>query len=297
MRILFTGCVESSFRLLEKLIQEGKDVAGVITKRESAFNDDFHDLYPLCEKHGIPCHYTGNINDPDSMAFIKELRPDLGFCFGWSQLLGEEVLRLFPRGVVGFHPAPLPHNRGRHPLIWTLALGLEETASTFFMMNAGADEGDIISQKRITVSYEDDAGTLYDKVMRTAIQQEIEILEDFENGAVHATAQNRSEGNAWRRRNRADGEIDWRMSGRSIYNLVRSLAAPYAGAHFIWKGNEYKVWKAEEADTAGLENLEPGKVIAREADGSLVIKAGEGGIRLTGYEGKDLLIQSGDYIQ
>ncbi len=59
MRILFTGCVESSFRLLEKLIQEGKDVAGVITKRKSAFNDDFHDLYPLCEKHGIPCHYTG----------------------------------------------------------------------------------------------------------------------------------------------------------------------------------------------------------------------------------------------
>ena len=49
MRILFTGCVESSFRLLEKLIQEGKDVAGVITKRESALNDDFHELYPMCK--------------------------------------------------------------------------------------------------------------------------------------------------------------------------------------------------------------------------------------------------------
>ena len=30
-------------------------------------------------------------------------------------------------GVVGFHPALLPNNRGRHPLIWAKALGLDKS--------------------------------------------------------------------------------------------------------------------------------------------------------------------------
>jgi len=41
-------------------------------------------------------------------------------------------LGIAPLGVVGFHPAALPANRGRHPLIWALFLGLKKTASTFF---------------------------------------------------------------------------------------------------------------------------------------------------------------------
>lgn len=36
-------------------------------------------------------------------------------------------------GVLGYHPAKLPQNRGRHPLIWALALGLKKSASTFFL--------------------------------------------------------------------------------------------------------------------------------------------------------------------
>ena len=30
-------------------------------------------------------------------------------------------------GVIGYHPAELPKNRGRHPLIWALVLGLKKT--------------------------------------------------------------------------------------------------------------------------------------------------------------------------
>ena len=48
---------------------------------------------------------------------------------------------------MGYHPAELPYNRGRHPIIWALALGLKSTASTFFYMKEGADDGDIISQE------------------------------------------------------------------------------------------------------------------------------------------------------
>ena len=60
------------------------------------------------------------------------MRPDIIFCFGWSRLIKEELLKIPKKGVVGYHPAMLPKNRGRHPLIWALALGIKTTGSTFF---------------------------------------------------------------------------------------------------------------------------------------------------------------------
>lgn len=294
MRILFIGCVESSYRLLKKLIEEKVTVAGVITKEASGFHADFCDLRPLCVEHGIPCFYAHNVNDLDSMEFIRSLAPDAGFCFGWSQLLKQELLDLFPQGVVGFHPAALPHNRGRHPVIWALALGLEETASAFFMINAGADEGDIISLRPVSICYEDDARMLYDKIMDAALQQEMEIVAGMEQGTLRRIPQRASEGNTWRKRGKKDGEIDWRMSGRNIYNLVRSLARPYPGAHFVFGGTEYKVWKVQETDTAGFENLEPGKVLAVNPDGTMDVKAGSGGIRLVEFDA--VAVKEGDYL-
>ena len=53
MKILYIGCVESSYLLLEKLIEAGADIVGVITKKESNYNSDFRDLVPLCEKKEI----------------------------------------------------------------------------------------------------------------------------------------------------------------------------------------------------------------------------------------------------
>lgn len=294
MKILFIGCVESSYQLLETLLQSHKDVAGVITKEKSDFNSDFRDLSPICRRYKIPYHYVKNVNDTDSLSFICKIQPDICFCFGWSQLLKDELIRMFPMGAVGFHPAALPYNRGRHPLIWALALGLKETASTFFMINAGADQGDIVSQRKVEITYKDNAKTLYDKIMVIAVDQEIELVKNFEAGTVIRTPQFETEGNSWRKRGKKDGEIDWRMTSRNIYNLVRSLTKPYIGAHFICGGKEYKVWKVEEIATPGMQNFEPGKVIAVNADSTIDVKAGEAGIRLLDFDAFE--IEMGDYI-
>ena len=294
MKILFVGCVESSYRLLAELMKYNKHIVGVITKESSDFNSDYMDLRLLCEKQDIPCHYVKNINDEDSLEFIRACKADICYCFGWSQLLRKECIDLFPQGVVGFHPAYLPHNRGRHPLIWALALGLEETASTFFMIDVGADEGAIISQRPIKIDYEDDARILYNKVMETAVMQVIEFTVELEQGIATLTPQDISAGNTWRKRGRNDGRIDWRMTSRSIYNLVRSLAKPYVGAHIEYEGREYKVWRAAELSVPGKENIEPGKVLAVNPDGTIDVKAGSDAVRLLEHDPME--IKAGDYL-
>lgn len=293
MRILFIGCVESSYRLLKALLERGCGVVGVVTKEKSKFNADYCDLRPLCHQYDISYICVKNINDTDAGEYIRSCDPDIGFCFGWSQLVGEEVMGLFPQGIVGFHPAALPNNRGRHPLIWALALGLSETASSFFIMDASADTGDIVSQRTVSIDYSDDARSLYDKVLDTAVEQELELVGAFTSGTLERIPQKEGAGNSWRKRGKLDGQIDWRMSSRSIYNLVRALTHPYAGAHFVYEGREHKVWKAEEITSQGLENVEPGKVLA--SDGTVMdVKVGEGAIRLLEFDGA--AIGEGEYI-
>lgn len=296
MRILFIGCVEGSCRLLSALIENHKDVVGVITKEQSDFNADYMDLKPLCDENAIPCHYVKNVNDEDGIEFVKSFSPDICYCFGWSQLIKQELIDVFPKGIVGFHPAALPNNRGRHPLIWALALGLSETASSFFMINVGADEGDIVSQRKVEILYEDNARTLYDKVISVAVEQEIEFTEAFETGTVQLVPQNASEGNSWRKRGKVDGQIDWRMPSRGIYNLVRSLTKPYVGAHFVLDGSEYKVWKVEELPADGLDNIEPGKLLAVNTDGTIDVKTGIAAVRLIDFEKPHLELKAGDYL-
>lgn len=293
MRILFIGCVESSYQLLSTLLENKKEVVGVITKGASKFNADYKSLLPLCEAYQIPYLLAENSDEDGMVAFVQECGADIGYCFGWSYLISQRVIDLFPQGMLGFHPAALPNNRGRHPIVWALALGLSETASTFFKIDEGADTGDIVSQVPITIDYEDDAQALYDKVMVQAVKQVIEFTDGLEQGTLVPRKQP-VEGNSWRKRGKADGCIDWRMSTRAIYNLVRSVTHPYVGAHLEYNGGEYKVWKVAEYPGDGYENLEPGKVLAIYNDGSIDVKAYDGIIRLLDFEAMD--VEEGAYL-
>lgn len=293
MRIVFIGAVMFSEKTLKKLIEIHADVAGVCTLEESPFNSDHVDLTPFCRKHNIPVKYTTDINSDESIGWIKALAPDVIFCFGWSRLLKSELLNLAPLGVVGYHPAALPANRGRHPIIWALILGLDKTASTFFFMDEGADSGDILSQCPITISESDDAGVLYQRITEAALEQMEEFVPVLESDNYQRIPQDHSKANYWRKRGKKDGQIDWRMTARSIHNLVRGLTKPYIGAHFELDGEIIKVWETTVVENS-RKNIEPGKVLTANESGT-VVKAGEDSVRLIKTE-PILEIQPGRYL-
>ena len=132
MKIVFIGAVKFSEHVLAKLIKMKADVVGVCTLKESVFNSDHTDLTELCRANKIPVNYCPDINSDKSINWIQSLNPDVIFCFGWSRLIKTELLNMTKLGVIGYHPTKLPRNRGRHPIIWSIILGLRETASTFF---------------------------------------------------------------------------------------------------------------------------------------------------------------------
>ncbi|WP_107697501.1 formyltransferase family protein [Campylobacter concisus] len=293
MKILFIGTVEFSYKALKKLIELNAEIVGICTKKKSDFNSDFADLTPLCKKAGIPFKYIDDINSNENIAWIRSLSPDIIFCFGWSNLIKKDLLGLPKMGVVGYHPALLPKNRGRHPLIWALALGLNDSGSTFFFMTEGADDGDILSQEKIEILYEDDAKSLYNKVSNVALKQIETFLPKLQNNSFKTIKQNNDLANVWRKRGKVDGKIDFRMTSRAIYNLVRALTKPYVGAHVEYNGQDISIWKAEEVEF-DQNNIEFGKVL--ENDGkSIVVKTYDKAIKIIDHDFKELP-KVGEYI-
>ena len=296
MKIVFIGTVDFSYQALKALIINGFDIVGVITKKKSDFNADFCDLTPLTEKYHIPTLFRKKDNEEEIISFLKEKNPDVIYCFGWSQILPAEILSIPKFGVVGFHPAELPNNRGRHPLIWAIFLGLKRTASTFFIMDEGADTGDIISQEIVTIEESDTAATLYKKITEVAVKQMIYFSKEFELKAenIKKIKQDITAGNSWRKRGKIDGQIDFRMSSEAIYNLVRALTHPYVGAHLILSDEkEVKIWKVIKK-SCNFANCEPGKVLDIEGN-KILVKTYDGAIQIVEHEFLELP-KKGQYL-
>ncbi|MBI3565969.1 MAG: formyl transferase [Elusimicrobia bacterium] len=296
LKIAFIGCVEFSHTILDRVLRHpAARVVGVVTRAESPLNSDFRSLAPMAAAAGIPVLLVEKNQQEAISASLLDWRPDVIFCFGWPYLLRKEILAIPPIGTIGYHPTLLPKNRGRHPIIWTLALGLKETGSTFFFMDEGADSGDILNQIPIPVGDDDDSAALYRRLSDTALAQVDAIVTALIKPGFPRVPQDHARANYWRKREKTDGLIDWRMGTSNIYNLVRALTRPYPGAHCIYQGDEVKVWRCRPHGLKSGDNIEPGKVLGWERDG-IVVRTGDGSICLIDH-GFNVVPKVGEYIK
>ena len=294
-KIVFIGAVEFSYHVLKALIDSNFFIQSVFTKRSSLINSDFFDLSEICKRNNINIDYVKNINSKENIELIKKYKPDFIFCIGWSYLLSIDVLSIPKYGTIGYHPADLPKNRGRHPLIWALALGLNETASTFFLMDEGTDSGNIISKEKIKISEKDNASSLYKKMIDTGTKQIFDFATMVHSYKLISKPQDNKKANYWRKRGEIDGKIDWRMSSKNIYNLIRSLSKPYVGAHFEYENKKIKVWNSEMIEEKNA-NIEPGKILSIK-ENEMIVKTGDKAILIYNFDMnlvKDL--SPGDYL-
>ena len=156
-RILFVGAVHEAEPALRSVLNAAAEVVGVYTFSEKVASRTagFVDLEPLAREAGVPVFRTANLNSPKGIQRVRELAPDLVVAVGWTRLLGDELLAIPPRGCVGFHASLLPRHRGRAPVNWAILRGERETGNTMMFLAPGADTGDIIDQRPVTIDPDD----------------------------------------------------------------------------------------------------------------------------------------------
>lgn len=288
MRIVVVGAIEFSRHCLREVLRNGGRVMGVLTpdRARAATHADFADLGAVAAEHGIPVYRVRDINAPESVEVIRSLSPDVMFVFGWSQIISPAILKIPPRGCIGSHPALLPRNRGRHPIVWALVQGLTESGVTFFYLDEGVDSGDIVWQRTFPITLEDDAGSVYRKVEVLASEAIREFLPQLERGTAPRSPQDHRLATYWRKRTEKDGEIQWSTPSMRTYNLIRALTRPYVGAHTYAGKKKMVVWRATfpeaERSRDPLTAL-PGTLL-RCGDGSFDVRTGDGHLTVTSYE-------------
>ena len=283
MRILFIGTVLFSKNILDEVIKSKNKIVGVIGKKDTKFNSDYYDLVRYAKRKKMDSIYTNDINSTKTIRWVKKRKPDIILCIGWSQLLKKKILKITPKGAIGYHPSDLPQNRGRHPIIWSLVLGLKKIGSCFFYMKTKADTGDIISKKIIKIKDNFDSNLVYKELVKVGKKQIRGILSRIRFKKLRSNPQKKTKSNYWRRRSELDGKIDWRMDAENINNLVKALTKPYPGAYFLIREKKIRVWKSKVINL-DKKNFEPGKII--KFNKNLIIKCGNKALKLITFTPK-----------
>lgn len=254
MRVVFMGTPEFAVPSLDILVGNNINVVGVITAPDKPQGRGQKIVYsPVKEsalRHGIPVLQPTNLKSPAFLEELKELKADLQIVVAF-RMLPEVVWSMPPYGTFNLHASLLPQYRGAAPINWAIINGEKETGVTTFFLRHEIDTGSIIFQEREPISEDDDAGTLYERLMAKGAQLVLETVRAIESGNYPAKPQPEDvEIKHAPKIFKETCEVHWDQPSESVRNFVRGLS-PYPAAWTTIAGKTFKIYRANVVSFAG----------------------------------------------
>ncbi len=255
---------------LRVLLRRGVRVAAVFTYADKpGENCWFDSVEALARGNGLPVFVDQDLRHPYWAGYARRLEPDVLFSFYYRDLLPAPLLEAPRHGAVNLHGSLLPKYRGRAPVNWQLVNGETVSGVTYHYMEAKADAGDIIAQKRVDVDIEDTAVTLFKKLERAAEEALEENLDAMLAGTAPRVPQDSAQATVFGGRRPEDGRIRPEMTAAQAYNLVRAVTDPYPGAFVEQDGKKIILWKVRPVP--GLVPQGAPGTVARRDDGEYLV--------------------------
>lgn len=228
---------------------------------------------------GLPVLQPLKARDPEFLAQLRALAPDLIVVAAYGQILPQALLDIPRHGCLNVHTSILPRWRGAAPIQWAIAEGDAETGVTIMRMEAGLDTGPILSLVRTAITGEETGQTLHDRLAVLGAKLLCETIPGYVTGEILPQPQP-AEGVTYARKiTRDDGRLDWTRPAVTLWNRLRAFT-PWPGAFCLMPAEPnprlLKVHDAQPVAGSG----EPGTVLSA-AKAGLVVACGEGALRLT----------------
>ncbi|MCA8923660.1 MAG: formyltransferase [Planctomycetes bacterium] len=285
MSIALFAYHELGHQALQTLLAEQAPVVGVFTYEDDPDeNCWFGSVSELARDAGIPTFTPADVNQPEWVAKLRELAPEVLLSVHYRHMLKRPIRRVPSRGCLNLHTSLLPKYRGRCPLNWQLVHGERESGVTLHEMVARADAGAIVDQERVAVGPEDTALELYQKLLPAARAVLTRQLPAILAGAWPRREQDEARVTKFGGRGPEDGRIDWSAPAQRIHDLVRAVSRPWPGAFCDVAPGRVMVWRTRVAALPpSAEALEPGATWSDPA-GRAYVRAGEGCLELLDFE-------------
>lgn len=287
MKVMFMGTPEFAAVTLERIIQSGHEVIGVVTQPDKQKGRGQAIVYSQVKetalKYGLTVHQPVKVKDPEFLNTVMELAPEVIVVAAFGQILPKALLEVPPFGCINVHASLLPKYRGAAPIQYSIIDGEKETGITIMHMDVGLDTGDMILQAKLPITEEDTGGSLHDKLSMLGADLLIQALQQIKEGTAQRIPQDNEKASYVKMLDKYMGNMDFSNSAEQLERLIRGLN-PWPSAYTCFNGKTLKIWKAKVESLVSTEKekeyAQPGEVIEIRKD-SLVVMTGKDALVIT----------------
>lgn len=212
--------------------------------------------------------------DPEFIASVERLAPDLLVVASYGQILRPRLLEAARIAPINLHGSILPRWRGAAPIQRAIEAGDRESGVTLMRMDAGMDTGPTIAFAPTPIGEDETAGSLSERLARLAAELLAEWLPRLGAGAFDPAPQPEEGATIARKVERTDARLDPTGPAAREYDRFRAFT-PAPGAYIEGVRERLRILEARPVPEA---HGEPGRAII--GGGRLILACAGGGLEL-----------------
>ena len=175
---------------------------------------------------GLTVYQPERIREPEAVAKLRSLSPDLLVVVAYGQIVPPSVLSIPKLGAVNVHASLLPRYRGAAPVARAILAGERETGVTIMRMDEQLDHGPILAARKTEIAHREDAVALTARLAAIGAELLVATVERIES--IKPVEQDHGRATLAPRLRREDGELEWNIGPGEIDRHVRALQ-PWPG--------------------------------------------------------------------
>lgn len=237
LRILFFGTPEFAVPSLDMLMKNNYDVVGIVTAPDKPAGRGLELKLSAVKEYAMSKNIRvlqpENLKSEEFLNQIKELNPNLGIVVAFRKL-PKEVWSFPSLRTFNLHASLLPHYRGAAPINWAIINGEKESGVTTFFLDDEIDAGKIILRAKENIKEEDNAGDLYERLMKDGADLVLKTVRAIETGNYTPEEQSSFVKSSEKIKLapkifKDDCKINWKKKAEDVYDFIRGLS-PYPTA-------------------------------------------------------------------
>ncbi|CAM2958039.1 methionyl-tRNA formyltransferase [Legionella worsleiensis] len=271
LSVVFAGTPEFGIPCLEALHQSQHHIKAVYTQpdrpagRGRKLQASAVKSWALAQQ--IPVYQPLNFKNPEAIAELAALKPDVMVVIAYGLILPKAVLDIPRLGCINVHASLLPRWRGASPIQHAVLYGDEYSGVTIMQMDAGMDTGDMLAKAQCPITPSDTASSLHDKLSALSAQPLLSTLAALAECRTKPEKQNNDLATYAGKINKEDARINWHDSAWQIDCRIRAFN-PWPIAYTVAGDEILRLHKAQPSQTPGAHP--PGTVVHIDKKGMLV---------------------------
>ena len=248
--------------ILKSLYQNGYPISDVYTqppqKSQRGQKINKSPIQGIAETLNLDFRTPKNLKDNnEEYEYFKGIEADLAIVVAYGQIIPKSFLSLTKKGFINIHASILPKWRGAAPIQRSIMNLDNETGVSVMKIAEKLDTGPVCNTYKINIEKDLNASDVAEKLSLIAAEKILDNVDNILEDKAKFIEQDHSKATYASKIQKSEGEINWNEKASIIIGKINGLY-PVPGAFFIYKGERYKILKAEIGNGIG----KPGEIIS-----------------------------------